>query len=833
MTPQEQEQLKKDRRTLVRGATLTAAGGLAAYAVLRKAGGPIQRGPATGLPAPAAAAAAPKVKARPVVKSSRSTAAAANNVRKGGAPRLAKAADLRETRAWGALRPASSKGVSKLSPAARQQFLKMDAAARKASLKTPPAGTVTPGELRAADRGARQRARQDLLVFRKKKNFATPFMNLFADRSEKLKNTAVGAGALASGGASIYAARKVGQAAASARATSDAARAAIPRFTPREVAAAIGADVKAKTKKTLKSYFPTFIKGGKKISALMKRHAFAVPKPKPLFEIYHVKSGSVVGKAANRTSARKVLDRRDNAYGGYAHAIREIVDRTRRSFSEPAMTQEEMERRYGRKPKAKVKTKSPRRFSTPASRLIEFGGYDQMKEVGSRRYANPLSAAAGITDVYTKTDTKGRPIREDVPLAHGQVIRAAYNKGKKIQRTATRGGALLKDVGHVVTGKPREKDAAGRTKKREWEKSWFKDGVRNVATAGALVGGAAYLRKNPSARKKVVKRYRKATAWVNKKVPDLAAVTGFSTPASKILGRFEKSLRKGPLGKFMGPSARSVAVQAQRESLGKKIAGMKGGKAARVGRAVKRDASLKKDAIHAATRRQKDAVRGAKKAGTVAGIGALAGGAAMKLHADQPEDRKVHQGARFRNALIGSAAGSMLGGSLAGGRSGFRGARVGAALGGVIGAVSNPKRKQIIEELPLASFSTPASSLFTLNSPPSTLNFDASASDAGWDIRDPRGKSARVFAPGSRQRVRREKEWYERKSNRDKLAAAAVVASGLGGLALGTKLGKKLALRKKPPVAAPAGYSAGPKMGPRSTPRREAFRSTPGSRPRG
>jgi hypothetical protein len=63
----------------------------------------------------------------------------------------------------------------------------------------------------------------------------------------------------------------------------------------------------------------------------------------------------------------------------------------------------------------------------------------------------------------------------------------------------------------------------------------------------------------------------------------------------------------------------------------------------------------------------------------------------------------------------------------------------------------------------------------------SLKELDAIASEAGWDVRDPRGKSVRVFAPGSKRRSRREKEWYERTDNERKLWAAGLVgALGVG-----------------------------------------------------
>jgi hypothetical protein len=61
---------------------------------------------------------------------------------------------------------------------------------------------------------------------------------------------------------------------------------------------------------------------------------------------------------------------------------------------------------------------------------------------------------------------------------------------------------------------------------------------------------------------------------------------------------------------------------------------------------------------------------------------------------------------------------------------------------------------------------------------------DVVADYAGWDVRDPRGNSARVFAPGSRQRERRPKEWHEKAENERKLWKAKVATAAIGGAGL-------------------------------------------------
>jgi hypothetical protein len=71
----------------------------------------------------------------------------------------------------------------------------------------------------------------------------------------------------------------------------------------------------------------------------------------------------------------------------------------------------------------------------------------------------------------------------------------------------------------------------------------------------------------------------------------------------------------------------------------------------------------------------------------------------------------------------------------------------------------------------------------------------------GWDMRDVRGRSARVFAPGTRKRVRRQAEWHETKQGQRKIltgmAIAGVLAGTGGGVLVGRKLGQASKLRGK------------------------------------
>ncbi len=77
--------------------------------------------------------------------------------------------------------------------------------------------------------------------------------------------------------------------------------------------------------------------------------------------------------------------------------------------------------------------------------------------------------------------------------------------------------------------------------------------------------------------------------------------------------------------------------------------------------------------------------------------------------------------------------------------------------------------------------------LFPMAAKTREMRFDVSAPD--WDVRDQRGRSARVFAPGAQRRWRREKKWHERSENQRRLLGALAVAAGAAGLAGGYKVG--------------------------------------------
>ncbi len=212
---------------------------------------------------------------------------------------------------------------------------------------------------------------------------------------------------------------------------------------------------------------------------------------------------------------------------------------------------------------------------------------------------------------------------ETVGLTDAPVINNAYRRAKTAVKIGNRVGALSRDAAGALAGQAKV-DNRGRPLKREWEKSWFTNGIKNVVATGAVLGGAALLRKNPKLR-----------------------------------------------GALVAAGARA---------------------AGRAGTVVK---------------------RGAQAVGT--GI------------------NKATNVDRFFAAKV---------------RAYF---------------------------------------------------FDATASD--WDVRDARGRSARVFAPGARPRERREKQWHEKVGNIRRVAVIGALTAAAGGAGLGYKLGKRLSKATPAPAA--------------------------------
>ena len=81
------------------------------------------------------------------------------------------------------------------------------------------------------------------------------------------------------------------------------------------------------------------------------------------------------------------------------------------------------------------------------------------------------------------------------------------------------------------------------------------------------------------------------------------------------------------------------------------------------------------------------------------------------------------------------------------------------------------------------------------------ISLDYDAAMVGWDVRDPRGRSARVFAPGARPRYRRQADWHETKEGQRKVLIGAgmlgALATGAGGILVGRRIGQVKTLVKR------------------------------------
>jgi len=298
---------------------------------------------------------------------------------------------------------------------------------------------------------------------------------------------------------------------------------------------------------------------------------------------------------------------------------------------------------------------SGKRLREFSARLRFFGRGDQARwdarrggGVGANedsQFANTSWGWATDRPMYVpKRDGSGRILRDKNGDAErvkwdpssGQLWNSIAREAKNKRVTVQRGGRLTRDAAAVIQGKERERDASGRIKKREWEKSWFHNKATEIGMTAAGLGGLAtvrYANNNPDT--KVGKAYTNTQASLR------ATKDGLADIGKNILGGITKITAKKALS-----------------------------------------AKLKK-----------------------------------------------------------------------------------------------------LREL------------------------DAIAEYEGWDVRDPRGRSARVFAPGSRKRERRQKEWHEKTENERKLWKAGIAAGVLGGagaMLVGQRLvsGKSLIpsrfLKKKP-----------------------------------
>ena len=108
------------------------------------------------------------------------------------------------------------------------------------------------------------------------------------------------------------------------------------------------------------------------------------------------------------------------------------------------------------------------------------------------------------------------------------------------------------------------------------------------------------------------------------------------------------------------------------------------------------------------------------------------------------------------------------------------------AVGGIVGSTAHGMKSYGIKPWKLFQSKTGKTVQFATVDP----------LEKGWDLRDARGRSARVYAPGSKKRDRREKDWGEKTDNIRlvrNIAIAGTIAGGVGAGVLGHKLIKQKA----------------------------------------
>ena len=163
--------------------------------------------------------------------------------------------------------------------------------------------------------------------------------------------------------------------------------------------------------------------------------------------------------------------------------------------------------------------------------LKEFYRQDQPRHSRTRQYADPTEAWARNQNLVNADGSEWK-------TSSPQLANAVWNKAKKGRIAVVRGSGLVGDAVAVASGKPRERDASGRVKKREWEKAWFRNALVTggiAAAGGGVLIARRYARTNPGSG--VGKFVRKAEAGVH------AAKKKAESVAGDILGGIDAAVQ--------------------------------------------------------------------------------------------------------------------------------------------------------------------------------------------------------------------------------------------------------------------------------------------------
>lgn len=91
------------------------------------------------------------------------------------------------------------------------------------------------------------------------------------------------------------------------------------------------------------------------------------------------------------------------------------------------------------------------------------------------------------------------------PVEIPEVRKSFVRQAKSVNKWGGRAVRAGKDLKDVIQKKPRQKDSAGREKKREWEKSYVKDALATGATTAGLFVAARHVRNSPKTQAKIMK----------------------------------------------------------------------------------------------------------------------------------------------------------------------------------------------------------------------------------------------------------------------------------------------------------------------------------------
>ncbi len=517
------------------------------------------------------------------------------------------------------------------------------------------------------------------------------------------------------------------------------------------------------------------------------------------------------------------------------------------------------------------KRKEEEQFSVRGSRLNQlawqalhqFGGREQLKDIDRGGFLDPVDVFIGrkkgytaeqvkdynrqkryISDVKSKK-RKGSPeaikAAEDLmaeirgnptDAGHMQVMRSALRKGDTVRKVAERGGGLIRDAAKELRGEGREKDRWGREKKREWEKPWFQRTKSQVLGAGALMGGAWVLRKNPKFRAKSDRFVRNVQRSVNERFKDtFPGVEPLRKKGDKtraVLAAQNAAAAKAKLTKtqaMVNQAGQNIAKQAAAVKPAPKPAG----KSARITPMPKAPAPASQKSVVSS---QKSEVKAppppVSSSASPWAQSKLVNEAPVKAASKPKKPRKDPPGTvkQFNRLLMAQAGKPML--QFEKPFAGYNPKRH-ARTGGLNdsfrksynrehgsnlkrpvttppsklkpGSEAHGRRKSFCGRMSGMPGPTSKGGKLTPKGAAlrrwncmaiQALTQFADPLDVGWDIRDARGNSARVFAPHAGQRDRRPKRWHERVENERKLWAGAAAASTLaGGAAMRKILGKQ------------------------------------------